>query len=88
MLCGGHRSFFTYLYQPQFGLFNALLSKIGISRQGFLNSPQQAIYCVIFTEVWQALGFSTLIFLTGLNTIPDVFYEAAQIDGASAFVTF
>jgi ABC-type sugar transport system permease subunit len=80
--------FFTYLYQPQFGLFNALLSKIGISRQGFLNSPQQAIYCVIFTEVWQALGFSTLIFLTGLNTIPDVFYEAAQIDGASAFVTF
>ncbi|MCX6090995.1 MAG: sugar ABC transporter permease [Candidatus Atribacteria bacterium] len=80
--------FFTYLYQPQFGLINLLLSKIGIDRQGFLNSPQQAIFCVIFTEIWQALGFSTLIFLTGLNTIPEVFYEAAQIDGASAFVTF
>ncbi len=80
--------FFTYLYQPQFGLFNVLLSKIGISKQGFLNSPQQAIYCVIFTEIWQALGFSTLIFLTGLNTIPDVFYEAAQIDGASPFLIF
>jgi len=80
--------FFTYLYQPQFGLFNILLKQIGIPRQGFLNSPQQAIYCVIFTEIWQALGFSTLIFLTGLNTIPEVFYEAAQIDGASAFLAF
>ena len=80
--------FFTYLYQPQFGLFNILFKQISIPKQGFLNSPQQAIYCVIFTEIWQAIGFSTLIFLTGLNTIPEVFYEAAQIDGASAFTAF
>ena len=62
--------FFTYLYQPQFGLFNVLLSKIGISKQGFLNSPQQAIYCVIFTEIWQALGFSTLIFFNRIKYHP------------------
>ncbi len=80
--------FFTYLYQPQFGLFNNLLKNIGIPRQGFLNSPQQAIYCVIFTDIWQSLGFSTLIFLTGLNSIPEVFYEAAQMDGASDYLAF
>ncbi len=80
--------FFTYLYQPQFGLFNFLLTRLGFPRQGFLNNPQQAIYCVIFTDIWQSLGFATLVFLAGLHNIPDVFYEAAQIDGAPDFVIF
>ncbi|MCL4418039.1 MAG: sugar ABC transporter permease [Actinobacteria bacterium] len=76
---------FMYLYQPRFGLFNEILKNLGIPGQGFLTDPKQALYCVIAADIWQYLGFSTLIFYTGLINIPDVFSEAARVDGANPF---
>ncbi|TFG62898.1 MAG: sugar ABC transporter permease [Spirochaetales bacterium] len=79
---------FTYLYQPSFGLFNQFLKTIGFKTQPFLSSAKQAIFCVIFTDSWQFMGFTTLIFYTGLMNMPDVFIEAAKIDGAGSIRTF
>jgi ABC-type sugar transport system permease subunit len=79
---------FNYLYQPSFGLFNAILKRLSLPSQPFLSSAAQAIYCVIFTDSWQYLGFTTLIFYTGLVSLPEVFGEAAKVDGAGPLRTF
>ena len=79
---------FNYLYQPSFGLFNAILKRLSLPSQPFLSSAAQAIYCVIITDSWQYMGFTTLIFYTGLMSLPDVFGEAARVDGAGPFRIF
>jgi ABC-type sugar transport system permease subunit len=79
---------FTYLYQPRFGLFNEVLKRLGLRPQLFLSSPTQAIFCVIFTDCWQYVGFTTLIFFAGLMNLPPVFVEAARVDGAGRLRTF
>jgi multiple sugar transport system permease protein len=79
---------FNYLYQPSFGLFNTILKRIGLSAQPFLSSPVQALFCVIFTDAWSYVGFTTLIFFTGLMSMPEVFVEASRVDGAGPFRTF
>jgi multiple sugar transport system permease protein len=77
-----------WMLQEHGGIFNELLHFIGIAPQKFLGSPQQAIYSIIAAIVWQGLGFQMLIFLAGLEAIPQMFYEAAQIDGASPWKQF
>jgi ABC-type sugar transport system permease subunit len=79
---------FNYLYQPSFGLFNAILKRLSLPSQPFLSSAAQAIYCVIITDSWQYVGFTTLIFYTGLMSLPEVFGEAARVDGAGPLRTF
>ena len=79
---------FNYLYQPSFGLFNAILKQVRLPSQPFLSSAAQAIYCVILTDSWQYMGFTTLIFYTGLMSLPEVFAEAARVDGAGPLRTF
>jgi multiple sugar transport system permease protein len=73
---------FKWLYQPMFGGFTTLLRMVHIPDQGFLNSPQQAIYCIVATDIWQGLGYQVMILLAGLMEIPDTYVEAATIDGA------
>ncbi|NCF68952.1 MAG: ABC transporter permease subunit [Chloroflexi bacterium] len=77
-----------WLYEPQFGLFNVFLSFFGIGRQPFLNSPNTALYSITAVVVWQGLGFAIVIFLAGLKQIPNTYYEAARIDGASRWQSF
>lgn len=79
---------FLYFYQPTFGLFNSILNFLHIPTQGFLSNSAQAIYCVIAADVWQTIGFSTLIFFTGLKSMPGTFLEAARVDGAGPFRSF
>ncbi len=79
---------FTYLFQPSFGLFNAALRAVHLPTQPFLTDARQAIFCVIATDAWQYVGFTTLIFYTGLMNIPYHFVEAARVDGASPWRTF
>jgi multiple sugar transport system permease protein len=77
-----------WLYQPQFGPLNLLLSFLGMSQQPFLKSPSQALYAITAVVVWQGLGFVIIIFLAGLQQIPDTYYEAARIDGANRWQSF
>ncbi len=79
---------FTYLYQPRFGLFNTLLKRVGLETQPFLSSPKQALYCVIATDSWQYIGFTTLIFFAGIMNMPAMFIEAARVDGAGPLRIF
>lgn len=74
---------FTWLMDPDFGLINAALHKVGLPTFGFFASPHQALYAVVVMTVWGWVGFGALIFLAGLQGIPRDLIEAAQIDGCS-----
>jgi len=75
-----------WLYQPApVGLFNGLLSLVGIAQQPFLRSTTQALPAVLVPAIWAALGFQIVIFMAGLKAIPRSYYEAADIDGAGGW---
>ncbi|MDC3418465.1 carbohydrate ABC transporter permease [Aquibacillus salsiterrae] len=67
------------------GILNNILLNLGFEKQLFLQDPNQAIYLVIGTIIFQGLGFQIVIFLAGLENIPNMFYEAADIDGANGW---
>jgi raffinose/stachyose/melibiose transport system permease protein len=73
------------LLQPESGVVDGLLSAVGISppEQGFLGTPELALPTVFVVLTWKYLGLAILLFLAGLQGVPDELYEAAQLDGAS-----
>jgi raffinose/stachyose/melibiose transport system permease protein len=73
------------LLQPQYGVIDALLGAVGLSgpEQGWLGTPDVALYTVLAVLTWKYLGLAVLLFLAGLQGVPDELVEAAQIDGAS-----
>ncbi len=70
------------------GLINGLLISAGLVDQPFLTSPGQAMFCIAVMSVWQGAGFQMMIFLAGLQTVPQELYEAASIDGARRWQRF
>lgn len=77
-----------WLLNPQYGLVNFALSAIGIKGPGWLFDPAWAMTGVILTSVWKDIGFVTVIYLAGLQDIPEPLYEAAALDGASPWQRF
>ncbi|MCB0045252.1 MAG: sugar ABC transporter permease [Caldilineaceae bacterium] len=77
-----------WLYQPQIGLLNQIITGLGLPMQPFLTSPSQALPSITLVAVWRSIGFAIIIFLAGLQQIPDMYYEAAQIDGANRWQLF
>ncbi|MGI9148880.1 MAG: carbohydrate ABC transporter permease [Chloroflexota bacterium] len=77
-----------WLYQPQRGSINELLGAFGIPSQPFLQSTSQALPSIVVVNVWHDLGFQIVIFLAGLHAIPDIYYEAARLDGAGRWAMF
>lgn len=71
-----------YLYSPLYGPINQLLAAVGLPRQAWLGSPVTALVSLVIFNVWQTLGYYTVLVMAGLTQIPNVFYEAATIDGA------
>jgi multiple sugar transport system permease protein len=74
---------FTWLLDPDYGLVDALLAKLGLPTFGFFSSPHGAMFAVVIMTVWGWVGFGTLIFLAALQGIPQDLVEAAQMDGCS-----
>jgi len=74
---------FTWLLDPDYGLVEALLAKLGLPTFGFFSSPNGALFAVVMMTVWGWVGFGTLIFLAALQGIPQDLVEAAQMDGCS-----
>ncbi len=74
---------FQYLFEPNIGLFNDILSIFGIPPLQWLNDRHQALVAVIIVGIWKRVGYNTIILLAGLQSIPRYYYEAAMIDGAS-----
>ncbi len=73
-----------FLYAKDTGVINYYLHVLGIGPISWLSDPGWVLTSVIIMDVWKNTGFAMLIFLAGLQNIPNVYYEAAQIDGASA----
>lgn len=78
----------SWLYNPQFGLINYALNIVGIDPIPWLGSTQWAMPSVAIMSVWKRVGYSMVLFLAGLQGIPDVFYEASTIDGATPMQQF
>ncbi|BES65674.1 sugar ABC transporter permease [Gottschalkiaceae bacterium SANA] len=77
-----------WLLNPEYGIVNYLLSLIGIAGPGWLVDADWAMIGVILTSVWKDIGFITVIYLAGLQEIPDHLYEAAAIDGVNGWQKF
>ena len=76
------------LLNPTTGLITWVLEKSGQGRLDLLNSTRWALPAVSFTTIWLNLGLATIVFLAGLQSIPERLYESARIDGASRLGTF
>ena len=74
---------FTWLLDPDYGLVNTILAKLGLPTSGFFSSPHSALFAVVIMTVWGWVGFGALIFLAALQGIPQDLIEAAQMDGCS-----
>ena len=77
-----------YLYHTRYGLFNYALGAIGIDPIDWLGDPAWAMPAIILMAVWKSFGYNMLIFIAGLQAIPEDLYDAAEIDGASAVRRF
>jgi multiple sugar transport system permease protein len=73
---------FSFVFDSQFGVANALLDHVGIGRQGFLQDPGQALWVLVLIGLWSGIGFSVVVYLAALQDIPPELVEAASIDGA------
>lgn len=78
----------AWIFDPYFGLFNAILRKIGISGPAWLADPKWALPAVVILGIWKNLGYNMVIFLAGLQDVPQEYYESAELDGAGAWHKF
>ena len=74
-----------YLYEPQYGPLNQILGWLHIPPQNWLGSVNEAMLSLVILNVWQTLGYYVVMVVAGLTEIPQEYYEAASIDGASWF---
>ena len=70
------------LYSPSEGPLNQMIGWFGIDRQPWLSSPDTALRSLVLLNVWQQVGYFTVLVVAGLTQIPDSVYEAASLDGA------
>lgn len=75
---------FGALYAPLHGPFNQVLAAIGLSPVAWLGSTDTALYSLVLFNVWQLMGYFTVLVIAGLTQIPSEYHEAAAVDGAGA----
>jgi multiple sugar transport system permease protein len=74
-----------WIFHARFGLANLALTRLGLPTLGFLADAKQVIPSLSVISLWVRVGFSILILLAGLQSIPSSYFEAARVDGARAF---
>jgi multiple sugar transport system permease protein len=79
---------FKYLYHPRFGIINLALGALHLPQPDWLGDPHFAMPAIILLAVWKGFGYTMIIFIAGLQTIPEELYEAARLDGAGAWGQF
>lgn len=77
-----------FLYDKDNGLINQFIGLIGLQSVNWLGNPNTAMWAIIIMSVWQGVGMQMVLFLAGLQGIPDYLYEASSIDGANAWQNF
>ena len=78
---------FSTLMQPSVGLINTTLGFFGLPQPDWLGNPSLALYSVAFVDVWKGVGIATVIFMAGIVSIPQEYFEAASLEG-DAWVKF
>lgn len=75
----------AWMFNPWFGLLNQVLAFVGLPAQPWLTSSGTALGSIIFSQVLAMPGAGIILFLAAMGSIPETFYEAASLDGASEF---
>ncbi len=82
-------SIWMFILQPHTGLLNAILHNLGLKQEVFwLDDANLAWFSILIATVWWTVGFNMILFLAGLQEIPEDYYEAAQLDGANTWRQF
>ncbi|WP_433219112.1 carbohydrate ABC transporter permease [Dactylosporangium sp. CS-047395] len=79
---------FTVLMNPEHGLINGALGAVGVDGPGWLTDPHYALLSVALVDVWKGVGLATLIYIAGIVSIPQEYFEAARVDGAGPVQNF
>ncbi|AZS83371.1 sugar ABC transporter permease [Streptomyces griseoviridis] len=74
---------FSFILDPDFGVANSLLHHLGVSRQGFLSDPGQAMFLLVLISLWSGVGFCVVVYLAALQDVPPELVESARLDGAN-----
>lgn len=77
-----------WMYHADFGLLNYLLSFLGVAPVDWLGNPKTALVAVMIVSIWVQVGYQMVVFLAGLQGIPQVYLDAARVDGATAWQRF
>lgn len=79
---------FQSLLKPEVGLLAEALAVFGIPEEGLLGNFSTVLYAIIAVDVWKGVGLATVIFIAGMAAIPQEYYEAAKVDGVTAWQNF
>lgn len=77
-----------FIYHPKFGILNYFLSLFDIQPLDWLGNPNLAMPAIVLMSVWKTFGYNMIIFIAGLQNIPEELYEAASIEGANEWHKF
>lgn len=77
-----------WIYSPQGGLLNTFIGILGLPPQKWVSDPFWAMPSIVLMSIWQGLGINVIIFLAGLQAIPQEFYDAAAVDGGGRWARF
>lgn len=77
-----------YMFHPRFGLLNRAIGYLGVDPIDWLGDPRFALPAIVIMAIWKNFGYNMIIFVAGLQSVPEELYEAARIDGAGAFRQF
>ena len=78
----------AWIFNDNYGVLNAILARVGASPIAWLSSPHWVLPSLILTTLWVRVGFCMVVYLAALQSIPQMYYEAARIDGAWALTQF
>ncbi|MCM2395755.1 sugar ABC transporter permease [Rhizobium sp. S95] len=79
---------FSWVFATDYGMVNALLVKLGLGKVPWLQDPSLALWVLIAVNTWKQLGYDIVIYIAGLQAVPQELYDAAAVDGGRRFHVF
>lgn len=79
---------FSWVFSTDYGLANAFLSALGLGKMPWLQDPTLALLVLILINTWKQLGYDVIIYIAGLQAVPQELYDAAAIDGGKRWQVF
>ncbi|MDR6666624.1 sugar ABC transporter permease [Rhizobium sp. 1399] len=79
---------FSWVFATDYGMVNAALTSLGLGKVQWLQDPQLALWVLIFVNTWKQLGYDIVIYIAGLQAVPQELYDAAAVDGGRRFHVF